>query len=286
MVFAQQQRGSSTHPRPRGGRCFRRRVHASRPHRDPGQGPGAFPEYTASLQAAMIRDLRETWAVVAFDDKASALNLFSTTKVVVNLDLAKLYGIDTTGLTRRPSRFARYRRTAPASGILSKAGFLSQFANQKEGSPTLRGRFIREALMCSPISPRPGREHATRGSARRHAAAPSGSGWRFTGLRPPATVAMGRWTRSASPSRPSTPSAAIAPPITASRSTRAAIRRSADRRREGARRGRQRQRRGRSVSAAQVLLVRGGARRARRRRERAQHAWQVRSKHRASSCES
>ena len=59
----------------------------------------AFPEYTASLQAAMIRDLRETWEVVAFDDKASALNLFSTTKVVVNLDLAKLYGIDTTGLT-------------------------------------------------------------------------------------------------------------------------------------------------------------------------------------------
>ena len=75
----------------------------------------AFPEYTASLQEAMIRDLRETWAVVAFDDKASALSLFSTTKVVVNLDLAKLYGIDTTGLTATTYQV----RSLPATALAS-----------------------------------------------------------------------------------------------------------------------------------------------------------------------
>ena len=95
----------------------------------------AFPEYTASLQEAMIRDLRETWEVVAFDDKASALNLFSTTKVVVNLDLAKLYGIDTTGLTATTFQVRSLPADSNRIGILSKAGFLSQFANQKEGSP-------------------------------------------------------------------------------------------------------------------------------------------------------
>jgi len=116
----------------------------------------AFPEYTASLQEAMIRDLRETWEVVAFDDKASALSLFSTTKVVVNLDLAKLYGIDTTGLTATTYQVRSLPDDSNRIGILSKAGFLSQFANQKEGSPTLRGRYIRESLMCSPIPPPPG----------------------------------------------------------------------------------------------------------------------------------
>jgi hypothetical protein len=40
--------------------------------------------------------------------------------------------------------------------MLSKAGFLSQFANQKEGSPTLRGKFMSEAFLCTPVSPPPG----------------------------------------------------------------------------------------------------------------------------------
>jgi hypothetical protein len=44
----------------------------------------------------------------------------------------------------------------PRLGLLSKAGFLSEFANQKAGSPTLRGKFMREALLCTPIDPPPG----------------------------------------------------------------------------------------------------------------------------------
>ncbi len=61
--------------------------------------PAGFPEYTPTLQAAMVRDMRDTWSSLAFDDQASALDLFTTPKVVVNSELAKLYGLDTTGLT-------------------------------------------------------------------------------------------------------------------------------------------------------------------------------------------
>jgi len=50
--------------------------------------------------------------------------------------------------------------SSPRIGILSKPGFLSQFANQKEGSPTLRGKFIREALMCRAIPPPPSNVNA------------------------------------------------------------------------------------------------------------------------------
>jgi hypothetical protein len=45
---------------------------------------------------------------------------------------------------------------SPRVGILGKAGFLSQFANQKEGSPTLRGKFMSEAFLCAPIPSPPG----------------------------------------------------------------------------------------------------------------------------------
>jgi len=117
--------------------------------------PGLYPEYTPTLQAAMVRDMRETWATVAFDDGANTLSVFTTAKAVVNSELAKLYGLDTSGLSS--TTFAP--RTLPADGtrlgVMSKAGFLSQWANQQEGSPTLRGKFVREALLCLKVPPPP-----------------------------------------------------------------------------------------------------------------------------------
>jgi hypothetical protein len=115
-----------------------------------------YPEYGASLQTAMARDLRGTWEAIAFDDRASALDLFTTTKVLVNTELARLYGLDTTGLSSTTFQTRSLPADGPRIGILSKAGFLSQFANQKEGSPTLRGKYIRDALMCTPIPLPPG----------------------------------------------------------------------------------------------------------------------------------
>ncbi|HVJ16864.1 MAG TPA: DUF1588 domain-containing protein, partial [Polyangiaceae bacterium] len=115
-----------------------------------------FPEYGPALQAAMVRDMRGTWEALAFDDHASALDLFSTTKVVVNSELATLYGLDATGLTSGDFQVRSLPADGPRAGILSKAGFLSQFANQHEGSPTLRGKFIRDAVMCMPVPPPPG----------------------------------------------------------------------------------------------------------------------------------
>jgi hypothetical protein len=112
-----------------------------------------FPEYGAPLQAAMARDMRGTWEAIAFDDRTSALSLFSTTKVLVNTELARLYGLDTTGLSSTTFQTRSLPADGPRVGILGKAGFLSQFANQKEGSPTLRGKFMREAFLCTTIPP-------------------------------------------------------------------------------------------------------------------------------------
>lgn len=117
--------------------------------------PSMFPEYTPDLQTAMVKDMRETWASLAFDDQASALDLFTTTKVVVNANLATLYGLDPTGLTATTFKTMSLPANGPRAGILSKAGFLSQYANQQSGSPTLRGKFMRESLMCSTVPPPP-----------------------------------------------------------------------------------------------------------------------------------
>lgn len=113
--------------------------------------PGLYPEYVPALQEAMRRDMRETWAQVGFDDDANILDLFSTRLVYANAELASLYGLDPTGLDSSTYQTMELPADGPRGGILSKAGFLSQFANQIEGSPTLRGKFIREALMCQEV---------------------------------------------------------------------------------------------------------------------------------------
>jgi len=119
-----------------------------------------YPEYGPALQNAMVRDMRGAWEAIALDARSSALDLFSTAKVVVNADLAKLYGLDATGLDSNTFRELTLPADSPRVGILGKAGFLSQFGNQKEGSPTLRGKFIRDALMCKVIPPPPGNVNA------------------------------------------------------------------------------------------------------------------------------
>ena len=130
--------------------------------------PALFPEYTPALQVGMVKDMRGTWAALAFDDNASAMDLFTTTKVVVNTDLAKLYGLDTTGLSATTYAARSLPADGPRTGILGKAGFLSEFANQQEGSPTLRGKFMREAFLCCHDSAAAGqREHEVGRNRRR-----------------------------------------------------------------------------------------------------------------------
>ena len=117
--------------------------------------PELYPEYTSTLKAAMVQDMRSVWETVVFDDQASLLSVFTTNKAVVNSELAVLYGVDAAGLG--PTTFRSVTLPAGArTGIFGKSGFLSQFANQKYGSPTLRGKFISEAFLCTPIEPPPG----------------------------------------------------------------------------------------------------------------------------------
>jgi hypothetical protein len=118
--------------------------------------PELYPEYDAALREAMVVDMRETWSSIALQQNKSVLELFSTPTVVVNAELAALYGLDPAGMTPGAYVELTLPGDGPRAGILSKAGFLSQFANQIEGSPTLRGKFVREALLCTTVPAPPG----------------------------------------------------------------------------------------------------------------------------------
>lgn len=113
--------------------------------------PGLFPEYTTALQAAMAREIPAMLQNLVFEQRRSVLDLFTTRSTFVNAELAELYGIDAGALTSRSWVAAELPETGLRAGLLGTSAFLSLNANQKEGSPTHRGKFIRQYLLCQKI---------------------------------------------------------------------------------------------------------------------------------------
>lgn len=115
--------------------------------------PLAFPQISATLLASMRVEIERMIEDVVFERDVDLREIFSTNATFVNAELARLYNMATvegSGFERVefPSNGAR-------SGILTTAGFLALNAHATITSPTYRGRFIRQSLLCQPIEPPP-----------------------------------------------------------------------------------------------------------------------------------
>lgn len=88
---------------------------------------------------------------IVFDRNASALELLTTKNTFVSKDLAVLYGLPTTGLSSTSLTAVTLPGDGLRAGLLTTPGFLSLYANQEEGSPTQRGKFIRQTILCQTI---------------------------------------------------------------------------------------------------------------------------------------
>jgi hypothetical protein len=108
--------------------------------------PARFPKFTDKLAQAMrtetLMDLSR--AALSTQDFRS---VFNSRKTYVNADLAALYGIS--GVTS--SEFVQVDLPAERRGLLGNASILSLYAHADVSSPTLRGKFIRQILMCQSI---------------------------------------------------------------------------------------------------------------------------------------
>ena len=110
-----------------------------------------FTDYTPALQTAMMQEIPAMFQSIVFDRNASALELLTTRNTFVTKELAALYGLPTTGLSSTSLTATTLPADGLRAGLLTTAGFLSLYANQEEGSPTQRGKFIRETILCTPI---------------------------------------------------------------------------------------------------------------------------------------
>jgi hypothetical protein len=115
--------------------------------------PDTYPGASAPLFAAMREEVERLVGDTTLDRRGVLLDLFDVPRAFVNADLAKHYGL----AAPAGAGFASVA-LSPASeraGVLTTGAWLSVQAKPTSSSPTLRGVFVREKLLCQDVPPPP-----------------------------------------------------------------------------------------------------------------------------------
>lgn len=120
---------------------------------DLSKDPTIFPDASPDLGPAAREGTLRTIEHHVFDLDADYRDLMTTRETYVDRRLAALYVVrapasDGFGLVELPE-------STPRRGLLGQASVLSMWAHPVSTSPTLRGKFVREALLCQTVLPPP-----------------------------------------------------------------------------------------------------------------------------------
>jgi hypothetical protein len=146
---------------------------------------GRYPMFTPELAAMMVQETKMLLGHLVWDNR-NFMEALTADYSFLNADLARLYGLP------EPAgefEMVKFPAELPRAGILGQATFLASTTGPVETSPTARGLFVREHLLCQIVpNPPPGvntnlPEPATADAARakrermlEHATNPSCSG--------------------------------------------------------------------------------------------------------------
>jgi hypothetical protein len=113
--------------------------------------PKFYPNWTPTLPTAMQQELTMRIDDAAFN--GDYLSLYDSPVVFVNNELAKIYGLP-------PAAVDGFRRVtldagSPRLGLLGSGAMLAANGLPQRTSPTLRGRFVAEQLLCKTVPPPP-----------------------------------------------------------------------------------------------------------------------------------
>lgn len=112
-----------------------------------------FPTWTDTLKAAMHEEISRRVQDIVFVRKGDFLSLYDDRVTFVNNELARHYG-----LPEQPAKGffrAEFPADSPRAGILGAGAILAGFALPQRTSPTFRGKFVAESLLCRIVPPPP-----------------------------------------------------------------------------------------------------------------------------------
>ncbi len=113
--------------------------------------PKFYPNWTPTLQTAMAQELTMRVDDAAFN--GDYLALYDSPVAFVNNELAKIYGVPQAAV----DGFRRVTLDVGSArlGLLGSAAMLAANGLPQRSSPTLRGRFVSEQLLCKTVPPPP-----------------------------------------------------------------------------------------------------------------------------------
>ena len=114
--------------------------------------PATYPAYTPSLQASMQKETLAFVDWVMWESDGRLQTLLTSTTSFLNAELAAVYGVpgvNGTGL-QKVEMDPKQR-----SGLVTQLALMSVLGKPDRSSPVLRGKFVRERLLCQTIAPPP-----------------------------------------------------------------------------------------------------------------------------------
>ncbi|MCX4240923.1 DUF1592 domain-containing protein [Paraliomyxa miuraensis] len=117
--------------------------------------PMVYPMFSSTLPASMKTEVQLLVNDFVFRRDADIRGIFGTRNTFVNEELAMLYGVDAPGAS--PISFVPVELPAdgPRAGMLTLGAFLMMNAHETEPSPTRRGKYLRERVLCQTVQPPP-----------------------------------------------------------------------------------------------------------------------------------
>ncbi|HEX4352000.1 MAG TPA: DUF1592 domain-containing protein, partial [Polyangiales bacterium] len=112
-----------------------------------------FPELTDDLRASLLGEAERFVDHVMFDEDGSMASLLSSTTTFLDAKLASFYGTQLTAASDTPQ--AVDLTSQGRRGILTLGATMLVHARSNDSSPVLRGKLIREQMLCQPLPPPP-----------------------------------------------------------------------------------------------------------------------------------
>jgi hypothetical protein len=126
---------------------------------DLSKDPIIYPYFNTEVAAALPEQMLRTVTDHLLTRNGDYRALFTTPRTFMTRPLGGLYGVP----VAKPKGWEPFQFPAgdDRAGLLGQAGFLALYAHPGRSSPTLRGRAIRELLLCQPVPDPPGNVNFT-----------------------------------------------------------------------------------------------------------------------------
>jgi hypothetical protein len=118
-----------------------------------GKDASLYPSYNSTLANLMKEETLRVLGTIATDSKRNFLDIFDANFTYIDKTLASHYNMPAP--SGSDFTYVDLPASGPRAGVLTQAAFLSAMAHPVDTSPTLRGKLIRERVLCETVSSPP-----------------------------------------------------------------------------------------------------------------------------------